>query len=808
MQMQTAGRRTLVLALTILIAASVVSAAGGGPAGKPGSIDLTRGGRPSEARDFNLGPTGARGWMWAWRHHTTDARQILVTKVDAGSPADGVLEVGDVILGVGGGQFDSDARIAFGKAITTAETPAGAGKLQLIRWRAGRTASVTVKLKVLGAYAATAPYHCAKSAALFEQACEAIAKQGLKRVSIPTDLNALALLASGKAKYRPMLAKYAKDVAVTLKQDLWWWHIGYGHFFLTEYYLATKDPAIKDAIRDISLEIARFQSPVGTWGHEHRLTNGLLHGYGAMNQVGLIVVTPLVLARRAGVEDPIVSGAIERSTTMMRWYVDKGSLPYGDHKPWPDHDDNGKNSIAAILYDLLGDTKAATYFSRMATAAHAERENGHTGNFFNVTWALLGVARSGPNATGAYLAEQAWYYDMARRWDGSFCHTGIPGAKGDSYRNWDCTGAYALGYGLPRKSLFITGKGPANIAPMSKAEATSVINDGRHFDFWSAEASYDGMTDAELLKRLTSWSPAVRVRAARSLGHHKGDYTAQLNKLLDSDSLRAIYGATEAIAYLGDRAASCVPRLKRMLATQDPWLLSLTVTALAAQDDATRKSLSTDLLTLAARPLPTDRRRMAQRAVATVLFGAPRGGPKGLYAESLECEHPALLAKAISAVLSNDDGRTRGLLAGVYANIKTDAQLAPLLPAILEATRASAPSGIMFADDIRTAGLKLLARMRVREGMPMCVDQMEPNRWAQNRRIPQCAAALKVYGGSARSLLPQLRQVRGEVEKKYRRNPNAGGPMLDAIDDTIKAIESDKAPPKLRSAAEIIDAAK
>ena len=52
---------------------------------------------------------------------TDEARQILITQVDAGSPADGVLAVDDVILGVGGKPFESDARIAFGRAITEAE---------------------------------------------------------------------------------------------------------------------------------------------------------------------------------------------------------------------------------------------------------------------------------------------------------------------------------------------------------------------------------------------------------------------------------------------------------------------------------------------------------------------------------------------------------------------------------------------------------------------------------------------------------------------------------------------------------------
>ena len=72
--------------------------------------------------EYYLGPTGAKGWMVVnERFMTDDARQILVTDVREGSSADGVLEVGDVILGVGDARFDSDARKRFGRAIDEAE---------------------------------------------------------------------------------------------------------------------------------------------------------------------------------------------------------------------------------------------------------------------------------------------------------------------------------------------------------------------------------------------------------------------------------------------------------------------------------------------------------------------------------------------------------------------------------------------------------------------------------------------------------------------------------------------------------------
>ena len=65
--------------------------------------DFTKGDPIPEgaSHDWNLGATGARGWMFSDKLETTDARQIRITEVDKGSPADGVLAVGDVILGVG-----------------------------------------------------------------------------------------------------------------------------------------------------------------------------------------------------------------------------------------------------------------------------------------------------------------------------------------------------------------------------------------------------------------------------------------------------------------------------------------------------------------------------------------------------------------------------------------------------------------------------------------------------------------------------------------------------------------------------------
>ncbi|MGB0767302.1 MAG: DUF6288 domain-containing protein, partial [Phycisphaeraceae bacterium] len=169
----------LLLVPTILAIVSVclpVSAAG--PKGDASNPDLTKGEPIPEGytHDWNLGATGARGWMYPDKLTTTTARQIAITKVHPGSPADGVLRVGDVILGVFGEPFDTNARFEFGKALTRAESDAGKGELVVTRWRAGKTEETTIKLPVLGTYSPTAPYDCPKSKRIFETGCAALAQ--------------------------------------------------------------------------------------------------------------------------------------------------------------------------------------------------------------------------------------------------------------------------------------------------------------------------------------------------------------------------------------------------------------------------------------------------------------------------------------------------------------------------------------------------------------------------------------------------------------------------------------------------------
>ncbi|NCF40303.1 MAG: acetylesterase [Planctomycetia bacterium] len=795
---------TLIASLLLAVVTHAVAA----PPSKVANPDFTKGESIPEGatHDWNLGPTGARGWMYSNRLETSEARQIMVTTVEAGSPAEGVLQPGDVILGAGGRLFKNDPRTEFGQAIGLAEK--SSGRLVLIRWRDGRRTRVAVKLPTFGRYTATAPFDCPKSTKILEQGCEALAAKMAanpgKGSPIERCYNALALLSSGNEAYLPLIRQQIE--AFSTYSDLeerrglhsWWY--GPINILLAEYVLATGDRTFMPALERITGEIVAGQSEVGSWGHRMVQANGRLAGYGMMNAPGLPLTISLVLAREAGVENPDLDDAIEKSARLMRFYVGKGSVPYGDHHPWIEtHDDNGKNGAAAVLFNLLGDAEATEYFSRMSVASHGnERDNGHTGNFFNMLWAMPGVALSGPNASGAWMEEFGWYYDLARRWDGTFQHQGPPQAKPDSYRNWDATGAMLLAYAQPLGRLHLTGHTPSTAPAVDRRTADDLVADGRDWGSRTRLATWSERPDRQLFRNLESWSPVVRERAAIELARRDGDPTATLRKMLRREDTYARLGACQAAIMLQGRAAPLVEDLRATLESDDLWVRAKAAEAIAAIGGPAMPALP-DLLAMLAEPAAaSDPRRMEQRYLCFALFDRRNG----MLGRSLEGVDRDELFAAVAAGLRNEDGRARGAMGSVYKNLSFEA-ITPLLPAIHDAIVEPAPSGIMFADEIRLAGLDLFAEHGIEEGVPWCVTMIDPDRWGMGNRIERCLNALRVYGGAARSQIPRLKALQAElVERRW--NPE----RLQKIDipGRIVELENHDTPPALRRIQEVAPA--
>ncbi|HEX6813564.1 MAG TPA: DUF6288 domain-containing protein [Planctomycetota bacterium] len=767
--------------------------------------DLTRG-EPIPAKathDWTLGATGLRGWMASEKLVTTVARQIAVTAVAPGSPADGVLAVGDVILGVDGQPFTFDPRTEFGRALTAAESAAGEGRLSLLRWRAGETKTVAVQLPVLGSYSATAPYACPKSQRILDQGCAALARRmtapSYRPDPIPRCLDALALLASGDRDHLPLVRRQAQWAAEFTTDSFQTWYYGYVCMLLAEYVLATGDDSVLPGLRRLALEAANGQSRVGSWGHRFAQPDGRLGGYGMMNAPGVPLTISLVMARMAGVRDEAVERAIARSVALLRFYIGKGAIPYGDHHPWIEtHEDNGKCGMGAVLFDLVGDGPGATFFSRMCVASHgAERDTGHTGNFFNVLWALPGVALSGPHATGAWMQEfGAWYFDLARQWDGTFRHQGPPEEGDDSYADWDATGAFLLAYALPRRKILLTGRQPSRIDAVDAAAAAALIADGRGWDNRDRISFYARLDGQELLQRLGSWSPVVRERAAMALARRKADVVPALIEMLGSKPIEARFGACQALAQLRGRAAPAVSALMASLGHEDLWLRVKAAEALGHIGAAATPAVPRLLTTLARAPAGTDPRGMEQRYLCFVLFD--RGD--GMLRRPLEGVDKEALYAAIRAGLRNEDGRARSAIASVYDTMSFET-LQPLLPAIHAAILEPAPSGIMFADGIQTAGLKLLARHRVAEGLAACVHYVRHmKQHGSEKRVPEVLQILLGYGAHAQPFIPELLRIADYFDNEEPDFPEQlSRRKAAAVRDAVRAIQASDARPTLIS---------
>ncbi len=778
-----------------------------GPQGKAKNPDFTTGDPIPNGytHDWNLGPTGMRGWIFSKDLATTQARQILVTKVAANSPADGKLNVGDVILGIDNHKFTSDARVQFGKAITQAETKELDGNLNLLLWRNGKEVRETIKLAVLGSYSPTAPFDCPKSKMIMDTGFHRLAANMQKSPNqghpLVRSLNALALLASGDEKHHPLVAKQVELLSQYDQYDgMVSWIYGYVNLLLAEYIIATGGTeAAKQALQRNTKTIIAGQSFIGTWGH------GLispetkkLGGYGMMNITGVPLAYSLAMTRQANIEVPGLAKTIKRQADFLRFFTGAGSIPYGDHRPWiQTHGDNGKNEMTALFFDLGGEGKTTEYFSKMAVACHGnEREMGHTGNFFNITWALPGVSRLGPHATGAWLKEYSWYFDLARQWDGSFQHQGPPQTRPDSYRNWDATGAFLLGYAQCLKKTYFTGKKKSSAKQITAKEAIDLVNCGRGWSLARREKGYDNLTKEDLLRCLASWSPVVRDRASTALGRRKVNVSAELLNLLQNGSIEAKHGACQAIKVLRGKAANCIPALLDALNSENLWLRIHAGEALAKIGPPAKVAIPTMLKRLADEGNTKDPRKMEQRFLCHSLFNRR----DGLLSRSIEGVDKVSLRKAIQAGLKNQDGRARSSVGQIFQRIPFE-ELQPLFPSILEAIKEPSPSGIMFADGVRMSGLRILTHHRVKEAIKLLPYYARyQKQHGSQERIKEIMNLLVSFGTHAQGQIPTLEKLAHYFEHEEKNFPKRLMKVkAEAVKSAITKIKSSKVAPPLKS---------
>ena len=387
----------------------------------------------------------------------------------------------------------------------------------------------------------------------------------------------------------------------------------------------------------------------------------------------------------------------------------------------------------------------------------------------------------------------SWYFDLARKWDGTFLHQGQPEFEEDSYAGWDCTGGYLLAYAMPLKKIVLTGKRPSVAPQLDTAAAQALISDGCGWDNKDRNSAYDKFSGDQLIERLGSWSPVVRERAAMALARRKEISIPRLMEMLESPDLESRYGACQALTALRKRSSPAVETLRKLLTQEDLWLRIKAAEALAKIGTPAMQAVPQLLEQLAQIDKENDPRGMQQRYLSFALFD-----DGGMLSQSLDGVDREALYKGVKAGLKNQDGRARGSIGSVYRNLSFE-EIKPILPAIYQAIIEPAPSGEMFADSIRVEGLRLLANHRIEEGISACVNYTrDQNPWDSQERTPELMKVLISYGTHATSVIPELTKIAHYFEKD---EPNFPPKLMrmkaKCIRETIRAIEASTESPKL-----------
>ena len=792
---------------------------------------------------YNLGATGLRGWIYIDGNNTgeygliTDpSRQILVTVAEA--PASAVLAVDDVILGAVAASsgtvpaFTRDCRKAFGVAIGEAEKT-GAGTLRVKRWRAGTTTDVNIPMTIMGNYTATAPYSCSKSSTILANARTKLVSQlkadsGFLSNGYGGAIKGLALLAAvapGDPDYATVQARL-KSFATSLAGNglqpwgMEWWDWSYMSIFLSEYYLRTvadgaPDASVLAGINRYTVAIAKGQSRYGTFSHggSPLKIDGSLHGtvtpYGPVNAAGIPTNIAIVMGKKALVAgnqaiDPEIDPAIQRGSDFFSYYMNKGSIPYGEHEPWAGgHASNGKDPMCAVLFGLQDNrTAEAEYFARMAVAGCTGREYGHSGQGLSYLWGAMGANMGGSTAVAKYMENFRWHLDLARRTDGSFSYDGQEQYGGGStagntylgacgYNDISPTATYILSFGVSLQRLYLTGRelNPAHI--LSADKVTNAI----------AAATYKldcpAYTTTQLLADLSAYDPVVRNSAATELSNRTLT-TTELNSLiasitngtLSSDPSRRM-GACQALG--ARKATGALVALGQRLSDSDLWVRGKAAQALRCFNPAD-SSTQRDTMLAAFAANATDPEvivwndpvQIANNFLGFALFGDSVYGAGWSHIAPYTINAPKnLLYPAVKAGLRQPDSNSRLGVIDFANNYLTLADTQALTPDLFAAATTEALADTMWHGEARASAINAVAKFKPVEAISIALSMMDVQPgygWGAHHFQIAALNVLSSFGDAARWTLPALRQ--------YALTWDTTSSQFATLNNTIASIEA------------------
>lgn len=446
---------------------------------------------------INLGITGLRTQLIPEAPKT-----ILVRYVFANSPAAGLIQVGDRLIGVGGTDFREAHEVGYGPevfgargpvgefsdALEVAQGPDGDGTLLVTLERTGIRMDVTLTIgQEYGAFSATYPENCPKSAKIVEELIpfllESQGEEGSWGEPIADTFVPLTLLALGGSNNLAAVERnvryHARETSASNNYFLANWFYTSAAIVLSEYYLATKAEWVIPELQEIYEFLLSGQyiflyqvapnnedqprdenAGKGGWGH-----NTGFEGYGPHGQLTAQGALAFGLMRRCGLEVNTLRHKaaydwIARGTgpNGYLWYSDE----VADPESWADMGRTGAAAIASWLSTYIDDRhkEDALAKARLIGRHPQSFPDTHASPQMGMAYTALGAFIDPPSFRSMMDANR-WWFISAHTHDGQIYYQ--PNRDNSDYGSDSrlrTSAVTAFIFTMHQKNLHVTGKLP------------------------------------------------------------------------------------------------------------------------------------------------------------------------------------------------------------------------------------------------------------------------------------------------------------------------------------------------------------
>ena len=414
---------------------------------------------------YNLGILGAKGWdadrpepkprtseeprmiRSKGRGSDTGPARFRIKAIFPGGPADRAgLQLGDILVEVGGRSLAKDSLATIAKILTRAETTRGRGRVTLTVERGG--ARVKLKAEIPhGGRELTRPYEGKGRGTLLRRALDWLGDRqekggfaptmcGRNGAVVMTCLAGLAWLSSGSScqegPYRKNLQSAytfvareltaADSAAVRRWRGVSWdqtnWAYAHAGIFLGELHTAGPDPGIRRVLQKIATVLLARQEGSGGYAHGPGGVNA--QGYLELNILAGFVLSALGLARRAGCA--VDQARVDRLMSYLEASSAGGGVGYSTRPGQQGWANIGRTAGAWLGARALGMGRR-DFVRRMEkwTRDHVHDVlGGHATLMQHILLAGVAARALGSKATQTYWKALRRDFTLARAPDGSF----------------------------------------------------------------------------------------------------------------------------------------------------------------------------------------------------------------------------------------------------------------------------------------------------------------------------------------------------------------------------------------------------